>query len=57
MGGREQQVRVVGHEYPAKDLHIVFFSTFLQPVGMGREVSVASKQYLSVVAALDDVGW
>jgi hypothetical protein len=46
---------MTAHKYPAMNCNTVFDGTLIQPIGISRDIFVASKAGLPVVVSLDDV--
>ena len=48
---------MVGHEHPTMDANAEPDRSFVQPVGVCRDILVGSKQSVMIIAALNDVNW
>jgi hypothetical protein len=46
---------MICHKYPTMNCDTVFDGTLIQPIGISRDILVARKAGLPVVASLDDV--
>jgi len=50
-----EQVHVIGHEHPAVNRHPESLGAFYHPVRIGRQIIIAGKYGVAVIAPLDEM--